>query len=306
MSEPTVTGHVPILLPQIVEALRQPFALGQAERVYVDCTFGGGGHTAAMLQALEQFPKAVCIGIDRDPAALARGQTRFAAELAQGRLQLIHGDFASVIENWSGPPIGALLADLGFSSDQIDSGERGLSFSKDGPLDMRLDPSQGQTARFFLQTSQETEIARVIHEYGEDRFARKIARVIVDRRRAGGVPDSTATLAEWVRAAYPGPARHAGRIHPATRTFQALRIHVNDELGQLHRLIDAVFARTLPGARVAFLTFHSLEDRIVKHSFKGHPIWEALTKKPVEAGDMEVESNPRSRSAKLRVYDRRG
>jgi 16S rRNA (cytosine1402-N4)-methyltransferase len=299
------TVHIPILLPEITQALQTPFAAGFAG-AYVDCTFGGGGHMAAMLQALAPFPQAHCIGIDRDQEALARGRVRFASEIEAGRLSLRHGDFAAVIENWDGPPIGACLADLGFSSDQIDTPERGLSFSKDGPLDMRLDGSQGQTAQFFLQTSPEVEIARVIHEYGEDRFARKIARVIVDRRRLGGVPNSTATLAEWVRAAYPGPARHTGRIHPATRTFQALRIHVNDELGQLNRLIDGLFARTTPGARVAFLTFHSLEDRIVKHAFKGHPIWEPLTKKPTEAGEAEVDRNPRSRSAKLRVYDRRG
>jgi 16S rRNA (cytosine1402-N4)-methyltransferase len=244
------------------------------------------------------------VGIDQDADALKRAQERYPEELRAGRLELIHGDFASVIENWSGPPILALLADLGFSSDQIESAERGLSFLRDGPLDMRLDPSQGQTARFFLQTSTESEIARVIHEYGEDRFARRIARVIADRRSQGGVPDSTVALAEWVRAAYPGPARHSGRIHPATRTFQALRIHVNDELGQLRRLIEALHARVPTGGRVAFLTFHSLEDRIVKHAFKGRSDWQSLTKKPLEASEEEARVNPRSRSAKLRVYER--
>ncbi len=299
------TVHVPILMPEIILALRAPFEAG-FKGAYVDCTLGGGGHLAAMLKELAPHPGAVAVGIDRDEQALKRAAVRFAKEIEERRLVLRHGDFASILESWTGPPVGALLADLGFSSDQVEDALRGISFSKDGPLDMRLDPSRGETAHFFLQTASETEIGRVIHEYGEDRFARKIARVIVDRRRASGIPDSTATLADWIRAAYPGPARYAGRIHPATRTFQALRIHVNDELGQLKRLIDAVHAQVKVGGRVAFLTFHSLEDRIVKHAFKGHPLWQALSKKPIEASEEEVERNPRSRSAKLRVYDRVG
>jgi 16S rRNA (cytosine1402-N4)-methyltransferase len=295
-----MTVHIPILLNEIVDALKVPFE--RQEGAYVDCTFGGGGHSGAMLSVLPAHSKV--IGIDRDEGALQRGKQRYPDAMKSSRLELLHGDFATVVEEWKGPPIVALLADLGFSSDQIESSDRGLSFLRDGPLDMRLDPSQGQTARFFLQTASEKEIADLIHEYGQDRFARKIARVIVDRRREGGIPDSTVALAEWIRAAYPGPARHSGRIHPATRTFQALRIHINDELCQLRRLLAALPGKVGIGGRVAFLTFHSLEDRIVKHTFKEDPQWKALSKKPIEASESEVQANPRSRSAKLRIYER--
>ena len=196
------------------------------------------------------------------------------------------------------------MADLGFSSDQLEDAGRGLSFSREGPLDMRLDPARGQSAREYLARAGEKELADAIFELGEERFSRKIAAAIVRARQEARLPSTTTELAELVARAVPPAARH-GRIHAATRTFQALRILVNGELEELDCLLNRVILGVRPGGRVAILSFHSLEDRKVKLAFKDREgPFKPLTKKPIEADEAEISRNPRSRSAKLRIAER--
>ena len=202
-----------------------------------------------------------------------------------------------------GRPVLGLMADLGFSSDQLEDASRGLSFMREGPLDMRLDPSRGISARGFLAQASETEIADTLWELGEERFSRRIARLVVEWRQKGQLPETTSGLSELVLRAMPGHARH-GRIHAATRTFQALRIRVNDELEELDSLLSHVILEVRAGGRVAILSFHSLEDRKVKLAFRNHDGFHALSKKPLEADEQEVLDNPRARSAKLRIAER--
>ena len=198
--------------------------------------------------------------------------------------------------------IDGLIADLGFCSDQLDQAERGLSFQRDGPLDMRLDPTVGETAAELLARLDERELADIFWKFGEERFSRRIARRIVETRRTAPL-QTTAQFAELVRRCV--PRSKDSRIDPATRAFQGLRIAVNDELGSLERLLAQLPKYAKPGGRIGIISFHSLEDRLVKHAFQNREIWEALTKKPVQAGEDEVRLNPRSRSAKLRVARRR-
>jgi len=309
------TVHVPILVGPIVEALLEPLrALPQdcGDQWIVDCTLGGGGHTRALLDALGADPRLAkhhVLSIDQDSDAIERARIRFARELDQGRLRLVHARFGESADALEGLEVGGLMADLGFSSDQLEDGERGLSFSRPGPLDMRLDPTRGESAREFLARASEKQIADVIFELAEERLSRKIAAAIVKSRTAGQLPRTTAELAELVSRVFPPSARH-GRIHPATRTFQALRIYVNQELEELDSLLGDVILRVKPGGRVAIISFHSLEDRKVKQRFKGEPgrpdvDFLPLTKKPIEADEEELRMNPRSRSAKLRIAERR-
>jgi 16S rRNA (cytosine1402-N4)-methyltransferase len=277
-------------------------------RTIVDCTLGGGGHTRALLDALAAEPalrRHKVVAVDQDPEAISRASDRFAAEIADGRLELVHARFGELAARLAGRPVYGLMADLGFSSDQIDDMERGLSFKSDGPLDMRLDPTRGRSCRDLLADIGENELADLIYELGEDRFSRRIAQAIVSERRARGVPQTAKALAEVIWGAYPPPARHKSRIHPATRTFQALRIAVNEELEELDRLLSHVLLLLDTGGRAAILTFHSLEDRRVKRVFKERGgRFRQLTKKPIEPEEDEVRTNPRSRSAKLRVAER--
>ncbi len=278
------------------------------ERAYmIDCTLGGGGHTRGLLEKLP--PQHAVISIDQDPEAIARAQTNFQNEIKSGRLHLIHSRFGEITKEdldaiTQGAPILGLMADLGFSSDQLDDPERGLSFLKDGPLDMRLDPTQGVSARDYLYRVSESELVEILQEYGEERFSKRIAATIVAARRADGIPKTTLGLAQMITNAVPPPARH-GRIHAATRTFQALRIAVNEELQELDRLLGHVILNVQVGGRVAILSFHSLEDRKVKNAFRSRDgNFEALTKKPIEPDEEEIRLNSRSRSAKLRIAER--
>ena len=293
------TVHVPILVQPIVDALVEPFRKIQEPHMLVDCTLGGGGHTAVLLNALQGTPHRI-LGVDQDQQALERAAERFHAEIAEGRLELEHARFGEL--DLSSRPVLGLMADLGFSSDQLEDPLRGLSFQSDGPLDMRLDPSQGRTCRDYLLQVSEKELAEVIHEYGEERFSRRIAGAIVGARREKRLPKTTLELTDLIVRSLPPPARH-GRIHAATRTFQALRIVVNNELNQLDWLLGRVMLSIKPGGRVAILSFHSLEDRKVKLAFKSDA-FRALTKKPIEADEEEVRRNPRARSAKLRIGER--
>lgn len=306
-SSPTVveTVHVPILLEPIADALCSPLlALPKDAPPHwiVDCTFGGGGHSARFLEKLAGTQHKI-LGVDQDPHALERARLRFVREISEGRLELLHSRFADA--DFGGRQILGMLADLGFSSDQLEDAGRGLSFQNEGPLDMRLDPTQGEPAWLHLQQMSEKEIADVIFEYGEERFSRRIAAAIVEARREGRLPKTTLALAELVSRAVPAAARH-GRIHAATRTFQALRIFVNEELNQLDSLLERATLILKPQGRLAIISFHSLEDRRVKLLFKErNGPFEPLTKKPIEADEEEIRRNPRSRSAKLRIAVRR-
>jgi 16S rRNA (cytosine1402-N4)-methyltransferase len=305
--------HVPVLLKEVIE-LMQP----QPGGLYIDGTVGAGGHAAAILAASE--PDGELFGFDRDAQALEIARRRLA-EFGE-RVHLFQANFkdlSQLARRYQVPPADGILLDLGLSSLQVDQPERGFSFQVDGPLDMRMDPGAGQTAADLVNHLPEDELADLIYRYGEERHSRRIARAMVKARPL----DRTEVLARVVAAAAP---RRRGRqtkaaIHPATRTFQALRIAVNDELGALERVLPQALPLLKPGGRLAVISFHSLEDRIVKQYFKqesqdcicpperpictcGHQASIRLvTKKPIMAGSTELNSNPRARSAKLRVVE---
>ena len=264
--------------------------------VYVDATFGAGGHSALILAELGAAGR--LIAFDADPAAGAHA-------IADPRFTLVHANFRELAQRLDAlavAQVDGVLFDLGVSSMQFDEGERGFSFRAAAPLDMRLDPTTGESAADFLASRDEKTIADTIYAFGEERKSRRIARAIVALRDAGTPVRDTADLAGVVARAVRAPA-HA-KIHPATRTFQALRIAVNDELGALEAGLHAALTRTAAGGRVAAISFHSLEDRIVKHTFRDDPRVRVLTRKPLVANAAELAENPRARSAKLRVAER--
>jgi 16S rRNA (cytosine1402-N4)-methyltransferase len=290
-------SHEPVMVAETM-ALLEPSRGG----LFVDCTVGLGGHARAVLDA----GASRLIGLDRDPEALRIARDALAAW--GDRVELVHSDYRelrAVLEARTIDRIDGAMADLGVSSMQLDAAGRGFSFRRDEPLDMRMDRTQGPTAADLLAEVAEEDLANVIYQYGEERFSRRISRRIVDARRASPIV-TTGQLADVVRGAV--PRKGYQRIDPATRTFQALRIWVNRELEGLDAfLVDA--SRVLrAGARLAVITFHSLEDRIVKHVFRalaaGSDAVRVLTRKPVVPGDEEVERNPRARSAKLRAIER--
>jgi 16S rRNA (cytosine1402-N4)-methyltransferase len=289
--------HVPVLLAEVVDLL-QPQRAG----LFVDCTVGLGGHARALIEG----GATRLIAFDRDPAALAIA----AAALAQwkGQVELVHADYRaidSVLDARGVERIDGAIADLGVSSMQLDGEGRGFSFRRDEPLDMRMDTTQGPTAADLLATVDEKDLADRIYAFGEERDSRRIARALVQARERAPLR-TTGQVAEIVRRA---SRSRWGRIDPATRTFQALRIWVNRELDGIDVFLEAATRRLVPGGRLAVITFHSLEDRIVKHTFRGlekrdEPIARVVTRRPVVPGDDEVARNPRARSAKLRVVER--
>jgi len=292
-------SHVPVLLKEAIELLRVcPGA------TVVDCTLGLAGHSSEIARRLGA--EGHLIGFDRDPAALELARAKLAevsAELGADapRVTLIGAAFSSIAEHVKPGSVDAVLADFGVSSLQLDEAERGFSFMADGPLDMRMDTRTGPTAAQVVNEENERELANLIYEYGEERRSRRIARAIVRGRPLR----TTGELARIVSAA--APPMKTDKIHPATRTFQALRIFVNRELGEIKDLLEAAPLLLKPSGRLAVISFHSLEDRIVKDSLRegAHQgIWEILTKKPVIAGEEETDRNPRSRSAKLRAGER--
>ncbi len=286
--------HVPVLSGE-VSSLLAP-APGE---IWVDATTGGGGH--ARLIAQRVAPSGQLIAIDQDPTMFELARSR----LAGLPVRFMHANFdqlSAVLALGEVVKIDGLLADLGFCSDQLENAARGLSFQQEGPLDMRLDPTLGQTAAEMLNQLEEHELADIIYRYGEERHSRRIARRIVEARQVQRT-ETTNQLAELVRKCVPRDRN--SRIDPATRTFQALRIAVNDELGSLERLLSQLGNVVKPGGRVGIISFHSLEDRLVKQAFRDANLWDVLTKKPVTASDEEVRENPRARSAKLRVAKRR-
>ena len=307
-------GHVPVLLKEAID-----FLAVQRGGTYLDATVGLGGHSFEIAKRLGA--PGHLIGFDKDPAALrvaqerlaASGEPRAASEQVSSELEtrdskpdwpvitLLHGSFAELANGQQPATIDGLLADLGVSSLQLDDAQRGFSFQADGPLDMRMNPLSGHTAEQVVNHLDERELADVIYEFGEERRSRRIARAIVRSRPIS----TTRQLVEVISAA----ARPMNRekIHPATRTFQALRIFVNRELDDLKALLEATSRVLKPGGRLVIISFHSLEDRIVKDAMRDgakQGCYRLLTKKPVTATEEEIASNPRSRSAKLRAAER--
>ena len=286
--------HTPVLLEEVLEHLDPTTGC-----VYADVTLGGGGHAKAILE--RSAPDGRLIGTDRDPSALEAASATLSGfgdrvTLRKARMSELADVLASLeIENVDG-----VLADLGVSSVQLDRAERGFSFAKDGPIDMRMDPTEGETALELIGRSDADQLANVIYRYGEEHRSRKIARSL---RRAyeEGELETTGDLQHAVRRAIGG---RRGRIDPATKTFQALRIAVNDELGELEALLEQAPELLRIGGVVAVISFHSLEDRMVKHAFRDSEQLSPLTKRPIIASDRERENNPRARSAKLRAARR--
>jgi 16S rRNA (cytosine1402-N4)-methyltransferase len=284
--------HVPVLVREVVTLLRP-----ERGGVFVDCTLGLGGHARALLEA----GATRVIGIDRDRSALETAAARMGA-LAD-RLEPVHADYRTLpalLDARGVERVRGVLADLGVSSMQLDAEGRGFSFRRDEPLDMRMDQTGGRTAADLVNQAGETELADAIYAFGEERHSRRVARAIVAARPI----TTTGQLASVVRRAV--PTRGWQRIDPATRTFQALRIWVNGELDGLDRFVQDAADRLDPGGRLAVITFHSLEDRIVKHTMRALAAeapgaFRVLTKKPIVPADDEVAANPRSRSAKLRA-----
>ncbi len=274
-------------------------ALAPTEGVYVDATVGGGGHSEAILEA---HPGARLIGFDRDDTALAAAKARLAK--FGDRVTLVKTPFGAIVDALSSlgvTAVSGVCADLGVSSPQLDDAARGMSFRREGPLDMRMDPSQGETALELIARVTDDELADIIFEYGEERRSRRIARS-VKRALADNQLETTLDLRRAIVRAV-GPVR-VGGVDPATRTFQALRIAVNHELDQLENLLAALPDVVAVGGVAAILSFHSLEDRLVKRAFQDKSTWQPLTKKPLVATDEEATSNPRARSAKLRAARR--
>ena len=299
---PNRTVHRPVLFQEVLDMLAP-----EAGGVYVDGTLGGGGHSLAIADRIG--PAGLVISIDRDAAALDRVEARLAREPAANRgtvrmAQTNYADFPAVLEMLGIEKVNGFLLDLGLSSDQLADRTRGFSFNADGDLDLRFDVTEGEPAWQLLARRSAEEIAEIIFRYGEERFSRRIAREIVRRRETEPIRKAS-QLAEICRRVIPAPpGRDRQRIDPATRTFQALRIAVNDELGSLERFLRRAPDRLLPGGKIAIISFHSLEDRIVKTAFRDTPGLEVLTRKPIEAGQTEQQENPRARSAKLRVARR--
>jgi 16S rRNA (cytosine1402-N4)-methyltransferase len=306
--------HIPVLLQEVITAL-QP----QPGGVYLDGTVGAGGHAAAILE--NSSPDGQLFGFDQDQSALAIA-TRQLSRFGQ-RVHLFHANFdrlAEVAQDQHIPPVDGILLDLGVSSMHLDQPERGFSFQVDGPLDMRMDSTSSQTAADLVNRLPEEELANLIYRYGEEHHSRRIARAIVKARPIR----RTAELAQVVVRAAGYSRKDQAKIHPATRTFQALRIATNDELGALERVLPQAIARLNPGGRLAVISFHSLEDRIVKQFFQREsqdcicppeqPICTCrhkatvniITKRPIVPNLNEIDVNPRARSAKLRVVELKG
>ncbi len=287
------TRHQPVLLREVLDQLQlEPGA------VIVDGTFGGGGHTRAIAERIG--PTGRVIAVDRDPSAVARAESLAETLPITPRLGN-YCDVPEILRELGLETVDGILLDLGLSSDQLADDDRGFSFQSTGPLDLRFDPSRGEPAWRLLEHINERALADLIYRYGEERYSRRIARAIVERRRKREPIRTAADLADLIRRCLP---RQRGRIDPATRTFQALRIAVNDELGSLERALERLPECLRPSGRFVVISFHSLEDRLVKHAFRNDPRLRPVTKKPICPGEAELAENPRSRSAKLRTAER--
>ena len=284
--------HRSVLLDEVVHWLNPRDGL-----LIVDGTVGAGGHAAALARAVA--PSGRVIGMDRDPEMLALAG-KATSGLPVSLVQAPYSDLAEVLEEREIEGVDGIVLDLGLSSDQLAWSERGFSFSVDGPLDMRYDPNARLTAAEIVNTWNEQDLANLFFEYGEERHSRRVARRIVEARKIVRI-ETTGRLAEIIRKSIPGKW---GPIDPSTRVFQALRIGVNQELDHLDTILEQLPDLLRPGGRVAVISFHSLEDRRVKHAFRDEPALKVLTRKPVMASEQEIRENPRARSAKLRVAER--
>ncbi|WP_028925708.1 16S rRNA (cytosine(1402)-N(4))-methyltransferase RsmH [Pseudonocardia acaciae] len=307
--------HVPVMLDRVLELLAP--ALSDGPRVLVDGTLGLGGHSAALLAA---HPGLTLVGLDRDPRALELAGRRLAAYADRRHLvHAVYHELPEVLERLGIARVHGVLLDLGVSSLQLDAAERGFSYASDTALDMRMDPTVGPTAADVVNTYSVDELARVLRDYGEERFARRIAAAVARRRERAPLRTS-AELVELLYEAVPAASRRTGG-HPAKRTFQALRIEVNGELDSLREALPAALDATEVGGRVVVLSYHSLEDRLVKRAFAerarsrtpaglpvelpGHePSWRLLTRGAEQAGEQEIDDNPRAASVRLRAGER--
>ena len=305
--------HVSVLLEESIEALNV-----RPDGIYLDGTLGGAGHSSEIVRRLTT---GLLIGVDRDPAALAAAKVRLAPWM--DRVRLVHSNFCeldAILDGLEIPAVDGMLFDLGVSSPQLDEAQRGFSYMADAPLDMRMDPGDRLTAAEIVNTWPQEELRRILFTYGEERYAPLIAAAIVRRREARPI-ETTLELVDVIRSAMPQKALRE-KQHPAKRSFQAIRIAVNDELGSVDRMLARAIDRLKPGGRLAVITFHSLEDRIVKNAFaqaaKGctcppefpvcvcgkKPTVRLVTRKPIVSAESELEANPRARSAKLRVAEK--
>jgi 16S rRNA (cytosine1402-N4)-methyltransferase len=282
--------HEPVMPLEVLEMLEP-----KPGKMIVDATLGGAGHTRLLLQA-----GASVIGVDQDPYALERVRGENLAGQNSSSLELIQSNFRDLPKRLEGRKVDGVLMDLGVSSFQLDDTERGFSYHGNAPLDMRMSQS-GPSAADAVNDLEAEEIARILFEYGEERHSRRIARNIVEAREKAPI-ETTGQLSELIRRAYPGG--HSRGIHPSRRSFQALRIYVNDEIGALEEGLRGVLQVLKPGGRLVVISFHSLEDRMVKRFVRGSPELHALSKRPLEPGLEEVARNPRSRSAKLRAAEK--
>ncbi|MBQ3861172.1 MAG: 16S rRNA (cytosine(1402)-N(4))-methyltransferase RsmH [Clostridia bacterium] len=308
-------SHLSVMLPEVIAAL-EPERGG----VYVDCTAGGGGHSLEIAKRLPEGSRLICL--DQDDDALDACRVRLAGFM--DRVTLVKSNFRDLdaaLDLCGAEKLDGALWDLGVSSHQLDDGDRGFSYSKDAPLDMRMDRSASLTARDVVNTYSEAELARILRDWGEERFASRIARKICEIRENTPI-ETTAELAAAVSEAIPAGARQREAQNPARRTFQAVRIEVNGELSAIEPSLRAAAERMNPGGRLAVITFHSLEDRIVKDVFRSlstgctcppefpvcvcgkKPVLKLLSKKPETPGEEELKINPRSRSAKLRTAEK--
>lgn len=312
----TDSRHITVLADEAIAELAP-----RPGGVYCDGTVGGGGHAQRILEA--SAPDGRLIALDRDPAALALARQRLAAHAE--RVTFVHATFGEldrVLDEQNLATVDGFLLDVGVSSMQMDEAERGFSFTRPGPIDMRMDPTRGQTALELIRAAPLDQLVEILRDFGEERFARRIAERLKEEARRGALV-TTADLAALVDACYPAPAKRRMRIHPATQTFQALRIAVNRELDELRRFLDFFPDRLAAGGRCVVISFHSLEDRLVKHRFRElswssslpahlaakagervHPIVRPLTRKAIVPGEREVAANPRARSAKLRACEK--
>jgi len=289
--------HVPVLAEPLMQTLANELSDQRQSGVFVDATLGGGGHSGLLM---DSYPRVRLIGLDHDATARHAAAERLKPHAH--RVTIVATNFA----DYSPPhPVALVLADLGVSSPQLDVAQRGFSFRLDGPLDMRMNPAGGgETAAELIARLDETDLADLIYAYGEERLSRRIARRIKADLAADGAYSGTQSLAYAVAGCFP-PKSRRGRIHPATRTFQALRVAVNDELAVLDRLLQQAPDWLEPDGLLAIISFHSLEDRRVKTAFLSDNRLQRITRKPLRADDAEQQMNPRSRSAKLRVARRR-
>lgn len=295
-----VVFHQPVLVSELVACLNV-----KSSGIYLDGTLGTGGHALAVLQSLS--PTGLLIGCDQDGEALALAQKRLA-EFGE-RVHFHQTNFSEVkaVLNQEGlAAVDGIYLDLGISALQLESPQRGFSFSKEGPIDMRMNPEAGMTAAQKIRAANVKELEHVLAEYGEERYAKRIAIVLKEKMRSGKL-NTTLDLANTIREIYPPTARHP-RIHPATRTFQALRIWVNGELEALKEFLEAAPVLLRAGGRLVIIAYHSLEDRMVKQTFRRlaqtQEGFEMITKKPIQASERETAMNPRARSAKLRALAR--